>query len=113
MSYQVFARKYRPRTFADVLGQDHVVQTLKNAIDQERIEAGVPLFAVEVVVEVVVEVANVRRRNRNQRRRGLVVFTGLVVGVSIVINQSVKMKFRNSAVPVLALPTVLRSHACR
>ena len=31
MSYQVFARKYRPRTFADILGQDHVVQTLKNA----------------------------------------------------------------------------------
>ncbi len=37
MSYQVFARKYRPKTFADVLGQDHVVQTLRNAIDQNRI----------------------------------------------------------------------------
>ena len=37
MSYQVFARKYRPRTFADVLGQDHVVQTLRNAIEQERL----------------------------------------------------------------------------
>jgi len=37
MSYQVFARKYRPRSFADVLGQDHVVQTLRNAIDQERL----------------------------------------------------------------------------
>jgi DNA polymerase-3 subunit gamma/tau len=36
-SYQVFARKYRPRTFADVLGQDHVVQTLRNAIAQDRI----------------------------------------------------------------------------
>ena len=37
MSYRVFARKYRPRTFADVLGQDHVVQTLRNAIEQDRL----------------------------------------------------------------------------
>ena len=37
MSYQVFARKYRPRTFADVLGQDHVVRTLRNAIEQDRL----------------------------------------------------------------------------
>ncbi len=37
MSYQVFARKYRPKTFADVLGQDHVVRTLSNAITQKRL----------------------------------------------------------------------------
>jgi len=37
VSYQVFARKYRPRTFSDVLGQDHVVQTLRNAIEQDRL----------------------------------------------------------------------------
>ncbi len=37
MSYQVFARKYRPQTFADVLGQDHVVRTLRNAIAQNRL----------------------------------------------------------------------------
>ncbi len=37
MSYQVFARKYRPKTFADVLGQEHVVRTLRNAIAQERL----------------------------------------------------------------------------
>ncbi|MDB6076763.1 MAG: polymerase subunit gamma and tau [Akkermansiaceae bacterium] len=37
MSYQVFARKYRPKTFDDVLGQDHVVRTLKNAILQKRL----------------------------------------------------------------------------
>ncbi len=36
-SYQVFARKYRPRTFDDVLGQDHVVRTLRNAIEQDRL----------------------------------------------------------------------------
>lgn len=37
VSYQVFARKYRPRTFKDVLGQDHVVRTLCNAIEQNRL----------------------------------------------------------------------------
>ena len=37
MSYQVFARKYRPRTFDDILGQDHVVTTLRNAIEGERL----------------------------------------------------------------------------
>ncbi len=37
VSYQVFARKYRPRTFQDVLGQDHVVRTLRNAIEQNRL----------------------------------------------------------------------------
>ena len=37
MSYQVFARKYRPKTFKDVLGQDHVVSTLRNAIERNRL----------------------------------------------------------------------------
>lgn len=36
-TYQVFARKYRPRTFEDLLGQDHVVQTLRNAIEKDRL----------------------------------------------------------------------------
>ncbi|MFZ5802952.1 MAG: DNA polymerase III subunit gamma/tau [Candidatus Omnitrophota bacterium] len=37
MSYLIFARKYRPRTFDEVLGQEPVIRTLKNAIDQKRI----------------------------------------------------------------------------
>ena len=37
MSYQVIARKYRPQHFSDVVGQDHVSQTLANAIRGERI----------------------------------------------------------------------------
>ncbi|MFO1500410.1 MAG: DNA polymerase III subunit gamma/tau [Verrucomicrobiota bacterium] len=37
MSYQVIARKYRPQRFADVVGQEHVTQTLSNAIQQNRI----------------------------------------------------------------------------
>src|SRR5438270_4983545 len=37
MSYQVIARKYRPQRFGDVVGQEHVTQTLSNAIEQNRI----------------------------------------------------------------------------
>ena len=37
MSYQVIARKYRPQKFADVVGQEHVTQTLAHAIEQNRI----------------------------------------------------------------------------
>ena len=36
-SYQVIARKWRPQTFEDVVGQDHVVRTLRNAFKRERI----------------------------------------------------------------------------
>ena len=36
-SYQVIARKYRPQRFADVVGQEHVTQTLSHAIEAERI----------------------------------------------------------------------------
>jgi DNA polymerase-3 subunit gamma/tau len=36
-AYQVIARKWRPQTFADLVGQDHVVRTLTNAITRNRI----------------------------------------------------------------------------
>lgn len=35
--YKVFARKYRPLIFDEILGQDHVVRTLKNAIKKNRL----------------------------------------------------------------------------
>jgi DNA polymerase-3 subunit gamma/tau len=37
MSYQVLALKYRPQTFDDVIGQNHVITTLKNAVSSERV----------------------------------------------------------------------------
>jgi DNA polymerase III subunit gamma/tau len=37
MSYLVFARKWRPQTFDDVVGQEHVTDTLKKAIEKNRI----------------------------------------------------------------------------
>jgi DNA polymerase-3 subunit gamma/tau len=40
MSYQVLARKYRPQKFSEVIGQEHVTRTLKNAIEQDRTAHG-------------------------------------------------------------------------
>src|SRR6188472_3228402 len=37
VSYQVFARKYRPQTFDDLVGQGHVTRTLQNAVEQNRL----------------------------------------------------------------------------
>src|SRR5437016_3534237 len=37
MAYQVIARKYRPQRFSEVVGQEHVTQTLVRAIEQKRI----------------------------------------------------------------------------
>lgn len=44
MSYIAFARKYRPQSFDDIIGQSHVTTTLKNAISQDRV-AHAYLFA--------------------------------------------------------------------
>jgi DNA polymerase III subunit gamma/tau len=40
MAYQVLARKYRPQRFSEVIGQEHVTRTLKNAIEQQRVAHG-------------------------------------------------------------------------
>ena len=37
MAYEVLARKWRPQKFDDVVGQEHVTQTLKNAIESDRV----------------------------------------------------------------------------
>lgn len=37
MAYQALYRKYRPTTFSDVVGQDHITQTLKNELDCGKI----------------------------------------------------------------------------
>jgi len=37
MSYQVLARKYRPRSFRELVGQEHVARALINALDQDRL----------------------------------------------------------------------------
>ena len=36
-AYRVLARKYRPRTFADVIGQEHIVRALSRAVDAGRV----------------------------------------------------------------------------
>ncbi|HWS90508.1 MAG TPA: DNA polymerase III subunit gamma/tau [Pyrinomonadaceae bacterium] len=37
MSYQVIARKWRPQTFEEVTGQEHITRTLRNAVEHERL----------------------------------------------------------------------------
>ncbi|MFA5243331.1 MAG: DNA polymerase III subunit gamma/tau [Sulfuricella sp.] len=37
MSYQVLARKWRPKSFTELVGQEHVVKALSNALDQQRL----------------------------------------------------------------------------
>lgn len=37
MSYQVLARKWRPKTFTELVGQEHVVKALSNALNQQRL----------------------------------------------------------------------------
>lgn len=37
MSYQVIARKYRPQTFSDLTGQEHITRTLSHALDNQRL----------------------------------------------------------------------------
>ena len=37
MTYQVLARKWRPKNFASLVGQEHVVQALSNALDKQRL----------------------------------------------------------------------------
>ena len=37
MVYEVLARKWRPQTFEDVIGQEHITQTLQNAIKGDRL----------------------------------------------------------------------------
>jgi DNA polymerase III subunit gamma/tau len=37
MGYIVFARKWRPRTFGDMIGQEHIVDTLRRAIEKDRV----------------------------------------------------------------------------
>ena len=37
MSYQVLARRWRPKTFSELVGQEHVVRALGNALDNDRL----------------------------------------------------------------------------
>src|SRR5579885_2544523 len=37
MTYQVIARKWRPQTFEEVTGQEHITRTLRNAVEHERL----------------------------------------------------------------------------
>jgi len=50
MSYQVLARKWRPKTFGDMVGQSHVLQALTNALDNDRLHHAYLFYLLELVV---------------------------------------------------------------
>ena len=47
-AYRVLARKYRPETFADLVGQDAMVRTLKNAFAADRIAQAFVLSLIHI-----------------------------------------------------------------
>ena len=51
-AYQVIARRWRPKQFSELVGQDHVVQTLGNAIKMDRIAHAYFLLVHEVLVRL-------------------------------------------------------------
>ena len=79
--YQVLARKYRPETFTDLVGQEAMVRTLRNALEADRIARARSRLAVPVAVRVAHSTlaaitsappcarTAVRRTRRSTRRR--------------------------------------------
>lgn len=49
MSYQVLARKWRPQTFNDVVGQRHVLTALANGLDHQRLHHAYLFLALAVL----------------------------------------------------------------
>ena len=84
MSHQVLARKWRPRIFREMVGQEHVLKALINALDQGQIagagldvleqeppEPDNPLFSMEnVIITPHVASATTRMRPETRRRVG-------------------------------------------
>ena len=64
--YRVLARKYRPQTFAELIGQDAMVQTLANAIERGRVAHAFLLTGVRGVGKT--STARLGRAGRRSRR---------------------------------------------
>src|ERR1044072_5484534 len=68
-AYMVLARKYRPQTFEDLIGQDAMVRTLRNAFAADRIAQGYMLTGVRGVGKTTT--ARILARALNYSKPGL------------------------------------------
>jgi DNA polymerase-3 subunit gamma/tau len=71
MSYQVLARKYRPQTFSEVIGQEHITTTLKNALELGRMHhaylfTGVRGVGKTTVARILAKALNCQRPEDNE-----------------------------------------------
>ena len=69
-SYLVLARKYRPATFQDVVGQDHVIRTLVNSIASGRVAHAFLFCGVRGVGKTTVARILAKALNCTQRKKG-------------------------------------------
>ena len=69
-SYLVLARKYRPTTFSEVVGQDHVIKTLSNAILSGRVAHAFLFCGVRGVGKTTVARIMAKALNCSGPRRG-------------------------------------------
>ena len=70
MPYEVLARRWRPLTFADVVGQDHVTQTLASAVEQDRVAHAFLLTGIRGVGKTTVARLLARSLNCSDRKEG-------------------------------------------
>ena len=93
MSYLVLARKWRPQTFEQMRGQDHIVRALRNAIDSGRIAHAYIFTGTRGVGKTTAArvLANARHLAACLQSQGLEIVTGGTGGSGRVIGRALEL----------------------